>query len=376
MTKNFIFAVATLVGAIVGLGMFGIPYTASKAGFFVGIIYIVALGGVMLLLHLIYGEVVERTKDRHRLTGYVEKYLGKKWKKFIGAVIIIAIYTTLLAYIIVGGKFLALLFPGFLNPFILGLIFWLVLSIGIWRGIRTIAEIELGMSAFLILFVLILFVWGARDITFQNFSTFSMGDIFLPYGVVLFALSGILAIPEIRELLKVDGRRYKSVIIWGSTIPIIIYLLFVTLVVGVSGVNTSDEALGGLTTSLGAVISSLGAIFGILAIATSYLVIGSSLKHTFEYDWHIGSSAATFLATAAPVLLFSLGIQQFIEIISLSGAVFGAIMAICVILIYQRSISLGDKEPGYMLNIPKIVLWGAVTLFALGGVYEIIYLII
>ena len=109
MTKNFLFAVATLIGAIVGLGIFGIPYTAAKAGFFVGLFHIIALGIVMLFLHLIYGEIVERGKGRHRLTGDVEKYFGKAWKKIVGIVIIFSVYSALLAYIIVGGKFLALL---------------------------------------------------------------------------------------------------------------------------------------------------------------------------------------------------------------------------------------------------------------------------
>ena len=81
-------------------------------------------------------------------------------------------------------------------------------------------------------------------------------------------------------------------------------------------------------------------------------------------------------ATLMPVILFTLGLQKFIQVISFSGAIFGAIMGIFVVLIYQKSILSGDKEPGYVLNVPKFVLWGLVALFALGGVYEIIYLIL
>ena len=172
MNKNFVLAVATLVGAIVGLGMFGIPYTASKAGFFVGIGYIVVLGFVMLILHLIYGEVVERTKEKHRLTGYAEKYLGAKWKKVVGLIIILSIYSALLAYIIVGGKFLALIFPGFASPFIFSIVFWLVLSIAVWRGIRTIAGVELAMAGLLLFLVIILFAFGAGSINSENFYLF------------------------------------------------------------------------------------------------------------------------------------------------------------------------------------------------------------
>ena len=71
--KNFVLATTTLVGAIVGLGIFGIPYTAARAGFFIVVIYIVILGIVALLIQLLYGEIVERTEGKHRLTGYTEK---------------------------------------------------------------------------------------------------------------------------------------------------------------------------------------------------------------------------------------------------------------------------------------------------------------
>jgi len=375
MTKNFILAVATLVGAIVGLGMFGIPYTASKAGFFVGIGYIVVLGFVMLILHLIYGEVVERTKEKHRLTGYAEKYLGAKWKKVVGLIIILSIYSALLAYIIVGGKFLALIFPGFASPFIFSIVFWLVLSIAVWRGIRTVAGVELAMAGLLLLLVIILFAFGAGSINNENFYSFELADFFLPYGVVLFAFAGILAIPEVRELIKMDGRQYKKAIILGTLIPMAVYILFTVLVVGISGTGTSHEALAGLSGILSSGAIRIGAVFGILALATSYLVLGLNLKHTFEYDWKTKKVFAGAMVTVVPILLFIGGIEQFIEIISFSGAVFGAIFAVLIILIYKKTLTHGDKEPGYALSVPKLLLWGLVGLFALGGVYEIIYLI-
>jgi tyrosine-specific transport protein len=375
MNKNFILAVATLVGAIVGLGMFGIPYTASKAGFFVGIGYIVVLGFVMLILHLIYGEVVERTKEKHRLTGYAEKYLGAKWKKVVGPIIILSIYSALLAYIIVGGKFLALIFPGFASPFIFSIVFWLVLSIAVWRGIRTVAGVELAMAGLLLLLVIILFAFGAGSINNENFYSFELADFFLPYGVVLFAFAGILAIPEVRELIKMDGRQYKKAIILGTLIPMAVYILFTVLVVGISGTGTSHEALAGLSGILSSGAIRIGAVFGILALATSYLVLGLNLKHTFEYDWKTKKVFAGAMVTVVPILLFIGGIEQFIEIISFSGAVFGAIFAVLIILIYKKTLTHGDKEPGYTLSVPKLLLWGLVGLFALGGVYEIIYLI-
>src|SRR3989344_359952 len=142
---KFLFAVSTLIGTIVGLGMFGLPYTVAKAGFFVGVLYLCVLGLVFMTLHLILGEIVDRSQERHRLTGYVEKYLGRGWKKFIGAIIIFGSYSALLAYVIVGGKFLSIILPGLFEERFLSVIFWMVLSAGVWLGVKTIGKIELVM---------------------------------------------------------------------------------------------------------------------------------------------------------------------------------------------------------------------------------------
>jgi tyrosine-specific transport protein len=375
MKTPFLVALSTLVGAIVGLGMFAIPYTAMKAGFLVSIGYIVALGIVMLLIHLMYGEVVERTNSTHGLPGYAQKYLGKRWKQAAGLFVIFSVYTALLAYIIVGGKLLALAFPSPIDPFVWSIIFWLVLSLSVWRGVKTVGLVELFMSALLIVFVVVLFVWGVPDIEPRNFSTANFRDLFLPYGVVLFALSGILVIPEIRALLKNDGSKYKRTIFLGTLIPIFVYIIFTALVVGVSGIHTSEESLQGLLPYLGSWFVRLGALFGILAVATSYLALGLNLKDTFMFDWRVRSNMAALMAMLVPLLLFLGGANQFINVLAVSGAVLGATIGVIVALLYRRVQTGGERTPAYVLHLPNVVTWGLMCLLGLGGVYEIIYLV-
>ncbi len=375
MTTPFLVALSTLIGAIIGLGMFAIPYTALKAGFLVGIGYIVVLGAVMLLIHLMYGEVVERTEGKHGLPGYAEKYLGRRWKQVTGLSVIFSVYTALLAYIIVGGKFLALAFPNVTDPLIWSLVFWFALSLVVWRGIRAVGVIELFMSALLIVFVIALFIWGAGDIEPRNFSVLHFRDLFVPYGVVLFALSGILVIPEIRTLLKTEGSKYKQTILWGTLIPVFVYIIFTTLVVGVSGGDTSQESLQGLVGYLGSGFVRFGALFGLLAIATSYLALGLNLKNTFAYDWRMRSGVAWLVTMLVPLFLFIGGAQQFITVIAVSGGVLGATIGVIVALLYQRAETHGERTPAYALHLPKAFVWGLIGLLGLGGVYEIIYLV-
>src|SRR3989344_5432749 len=99
--RDFLSATATLIGIIVGVGIFGIPYVTAQAGFWIGQFYIVFLAGVTLLVHLLYGEVVERTEGTHRLPGYAEKYLGKGAKRLITVAFFFSGYAALLLYIVI-----------------------------------------------------------------------------------------------------------------------------------------------------------------------------------------------------------------------------------------------------------------------------------
>src|SRR3989344_4169379 len=113
MAKKEVFqAIATLTGMIIGAGVLGIPYVVAKAGILLGIIDIVAIGLVVLSMHLFLGEVVLRTPGNHQLTGYAEIYLGKRGKALMMISALIGMYGALLAYIMGEGEALAAIFGG------------------------------------------------------------------------------------------------------------------------------------------------------------------------------------------------------------------------------------------------------------------------
>ena len=129
-SKNkFWIAVATLIGTIVGAGVLGIPYVIAKAGFLYGSILIVVLGLVFLLLNLYVAEIVLRTKGKHQLTGYMERYIGKTGKLLMMLSMIFGVYGALIAYLIGEGETIKAIFGG--NALVYSLIFFFIVSIGI-----------------------------------------------------------------------------------------------------------------------------------------------------------------------------------------------------------------------------------------------------
>lgn len=104
--KNYYLAAAVMVGYIIGVGMFGLPFLVSRAGLLSFIILIAVLGLVQYLLHLIYANLIVVTEGYHRMPGYAEIYLGRRGKIIVFIAKLVGNCGALLAYIIITGIFL------------------------------------------------------------------------------------------------------------------------------------------------------------------------------------------------------------------------------------------------------------------------------
>lgn len=344
----FLKALSVFLGTVIGAGIFGLPFVALRAGFFIVVLYFLVMAAVVVLTYFLYGEIILGTEKLHRLPGYVEEYLGKKWKKITFLVTIIGLGGALLAYLILGGQFLNFLF----NPYFGGnstLYTFLFFALGaylVFRGIKSISQIELSL---LVVFVIILFIFFIKAFPFINvdyFKTLDLRFLIFPYGVILFSLGGSAVIPEIKEMLMGSGAKksqeievrksLRKVICLGTIIAVIVYLFFIFIILGVSGPNTSKEAISGLWQTLGDNIIKLGFIFGVITFFTSFLTIALTLKKVFWYDFGLPKNLAWGLTCFLPLILFLLGFREFIEVIGFTGAVALGIEGIIIVFLYQK----------------------------------------
>src|SRR3989338_8075254 len=110
--NSFTLALSTLVGTIVGAGIFGIPFAILKSGIVPGLFYLFLLGCIICLLHLFFGEICLRTSGKHRLVGYAGIYLGKTGKAVATLTLLFVLIGSLLAYLILVGEFSEIVFGG------------------------------------------------------------------------------------------------------------------------------------------------------------------------------------------------------------------------------------------------------------------------
>ncbi len=371
MNRRFINATATLIGTIVGVGIFGVPYTVASSGFLIGLFLLFVLGGAVLLLHLLYGEIVLRTPGKHRLVGYGDIYLGIWGKRLATLTESLIYYGALLAYIIVAGKFLFTIFGW--PEYYASLIFFALFSMAIFFGLEVITPIEFLMALFLILVVLLIFFQGLPAIDVENLMTVNFPSLFLPYGVILWSISGWAAIPEMKDIFKHKCQSFKKAIILGVALPIILYAIFILTIVGITGGNTSKEAISGLAGLLPEGIVVVGALFGFLAVATSFLVIGLSLKKIYWYDYKINKNLAWLITCAVPLAAFLANLRDFIAVIGFLGATLTGLEGILLVLIYKRAKKRGRRQPEYSIKLSPVMAYGLIMILTLGVVYQLVY---
>ena len=376
LNKDFLYASSILIGTIVGVGIFGIPFSFAKGGFLAGLAFLILIGALSLVVNLLFGEIVLRTKEIHQFTGYVKIYLNQGFKVLASFAWFLSIYGALLAYIIISGNFLFNIFISkfYLDPFTYSFLFFVFASLAVLAGLRAVAWFELFMVSFFTIIILLIFIFGFPKINPANLTVlFNKEFWFLPYGVLLFAYAGFSAIPTQREIVKGRPGILKKSILWGSLIPALLYFIFSLSVVGISGETTSPDVVSGLLDFLNYKIIFLVSLFGLLAITTSFLALALALTQTFSLDHGFKKFNAWALTVFIPFLLFLFGVRNFIEVISLAGSVAIGIEGVILVAMYKKAKKTGEREPEYSLRLPGWLLSGIIVLFALGAAYAMFF---
>lgn len=375
INKNYFHALATMIGYVVGVGMFSLPYVAVKSGIIPFIFLLVGLTIVQYLIHIIYANIIIATPTEHLLPGYTGIYLGRAGKMIVFLANMFSNFGALLAYIIVNGIFLhQLLSPYFGGTeFFYGTLMFAFGAVVVYFGIKTVAKFEMVMTVLLLL-VIGMIVWKGTGYTqLANYTWFNPYYLFLPYGALLFSLDGSGCLPLLSKLLNKDKKAIKSVIRLGLTIPAVIILAFTLIIVGVSGSSTSEDALSGvrLIIANGVIVSSL--IFGVLAITTSFFGVAESMRKILNWDYKINNQLSWAIAVFVPYILYISGIKSLSTVIGIVGSIGGGLAGIALVLIYRKISKNKRMLPMFEKFYPgKYLIIFLLLIFFAGLIYELV----
>lgn len=364
--RNFALPVGMLAGAIIGAGVFSLPYVLHPLGGGVTFVYIATLGCLFALVHLFYADLVLRTPGTLNFVGIARHYLGAPglWLTLLTGVV--QMFFVLLIYLVLSKSFFALLPSAVASWGVM--LFWLLGSAAIFLSMRRFAAVEFLITLGIVGIMGFTFVLSLRSggaLIAPAASPFPFQLAFLAIGPVLFSLSGRVAVAEVVAYFNRDIVRaphIRRAVFWGTLIPAAFYFLFVIAVWALAPAVTTD-AVTGLRGSISLRALALLGALGILSLWSSYIIVGLNVKNILRDDLRWPPLAAGALVVALPLAFYGIGFTNFLRLVEFTGGTFLALEGILVLLLWQRANRASD--PVLIPRLPSILLAPLYAVFVL-----------
>ncbi|MFA5406650.1 MAG: aromatic amino acid transport family protein [Candidatus Nanoarchaeia archaeon] len=330
-----LFAIATIIGTVIGAGVLGLPYAISVSGFIPGVILTLLIGFAMTMLLLYLGEVVLRCKEVYQLPGLVRKYLSKNSYRLTMVLFVLSIYGALISYTIgvssslVGNQtFYMFLFIG-------------LMSIPILKGVHLMDKVQLIMISGLIIMIVIIGLSITPLISLDNLLMINPTQFFYPFGVIFFALTGYSVMPELEQILLKEKKSFLPAVLIAMIACTIIYLLFSAVFIGAFNGSIQQVATQSLSGSLGL----LGTAIAVFGMTTSFMGLGVALSDMFKHDLGFSKVKSWGLTCLVPLLIAVLFKPDFIQPIQISGSYAGTITGFIIIALWFKARKVRGVKP-------------------------------
>lgn len=378
--------VLLITGCCIGAGMLGLPVISALTGFkpsismfLISWLFMTSTALLLLEVNLWIGQEVSLISMADRTMGFVGKALA--WVCFL-----FLFYALGVAYLSGTGELIGDFvgdFTGTRVPSWMGSLFiCLLFAIFLYLGTRAVDIFNRFLMLGLLLTYVALVVIGAPHIqrNYLAHSDWKLAPYVLPVMMISFGFHNL--IPSLTTYLKGDLSRLRKTIILGSSVPLVIYLVWEWLILGLipiegqggfrQALTQGDMATQALRAASGSPwIIEIAQYFAFFAITTSFL--GNSLSFVdFLADGlkikktPNGKILLCLLVILPPFLLALAYPKIFLSALNYAGA-FGAvtlfgILPACMVWVGRYRLKLWQTElvPGGKIVIIMIIL------FALG----------
>ncbi|MDP3561238.1 MAG: aromatic amino acid transport family protein [Legionellaceae bacterium] len=328
LNSKLIGGILLIVGTSIGGGMLALPVSLAAVGMINSIVFLffcwlVMTGGALLILevnlHLPVGSnMVTMAKSTLGLPGQILAWIT----------CLFLLYTLLSAYISGGSDVLnSVLQQAHIHvpSAITSLIFTALFSIVIYNGINIVDYVNRGLMFGKLGVYLLLVLTISPHIHVTNLQHGSLPAITGSLMILITSFSFASIVPSLREYFAEDISLLRRVVIYGSFIPLICYIVWMVVIMGVVeregdagllALMTSDHATSGLTTALSHAVQNqwihgffqfftsiciVTAFLGVSLSLFDFLADGLKLKRTGRQG--VGVLALTFLPPLAVVLV-------------------------------------------------------------------------
>lgn len=357
-------ATYAMIGTVIGAGTFAIPAAFQSMGILAGSVAYWTVALVVLATHLLFVEAVlySRGMDKKRFPGYVEIAFGKWAKRAAYLTQAAQVIGACLAYVILGGEFLASLAGHFGLPdqlLIWQVLFWAGGAAVVFVGLKLVARIEAWMTIGLIALMALAVGLYAPKADPALFTAMHWGAVMPLLGVFLFSLFGWGVISEVSAICGHDRDKTRLAVAGGSLAAALLMWLF-----GVFAYAAIGDSLGSdpadLSRGLPSGLFWLIPAVGFLAVATSFITLVQDFKAMLHLDAGLPKKIAWAISLGGPLLLLFLTTRDFLSTVGFIGSAISSFNALLLCLMAWKLMSRKPKDINYAWrNVVPFVCAGA-----------------
>ncbi|WP_295891067.1 aromatic amino acid transport family protein [uncultured Vibrio sp.] len=294
MTNSKIFGSTLIIaGTTIGAGMLALPIASAGIGFTTSIIIMLGLWALMAFTALLMLELHQYADKNATLHTLAKQILGKKGQWVATFAMLFLFYSLCAAYIAGGGaqfsERLATWTGGGVSPKVATVLFTLIVAIIVTFGTHAVDKVNRLLFVSKLVAMIIALSFLAPNVTQSYLLSMPVEQGFILAAIpVIFTSFGFHgSIPAVVNYLDGDTRSLRKAIIIGSSIPLIVYVFWQIVTLGVVSQNELVQS-SGLTSLLNQLattvqksnISQLVGVFADLALLTSFLGVSLGL---FEF---------------------------------------------------------------------------------------------
>lgn len=355
-----------IAGCCIGAGMLGVPVLCSVAGFIPSSVMFFLCWLFMMTTGLLLLEVNLWFQEEVSISSMVDYTLGPVGRRLSVLLFAYLFYSIMIAYVSGSGTLLSGIaedvgidLPKWIGSFVFTALFALMIYLGTaavdW--FNRVLVVGLCLSYIMLIFL------GGSHIEPQHLLHREWWGMFLAIPVMIISFGYHNMIPSLTNYLDHARKKLVTVVIVGSAIPLVIYLIWGALILGIvppdtfkNTIDSGDFATQALKNAVQSpAIFILAEHFAFFAIVSSFITVALSFLDFLADSLHIrkdawGKFILCLLTLLPPFICAMIYPNIFLTALSFAG-VFGALIlfGIFPVLMVWRGRYV------MKLNRPKIV---------------------
>jgi tyrosine-specific transport protein len=274
-----------IAATMVGVGMLGLPIATGPGGFLPASVVYLITWLFMLSTGLLLLEVCTWMPKDANLITMTHRLLGPIGQSICWVVYLFLFFTAMIAHVAGGGSTMADLIHlafGVRIPEAVSMIGYVMLfSPVVYMGTRTVDRFNFGMMIVVLITYFSFIFLSAGNVTLKHLSYVNWSQAWPALPVLFTAFTYQLIIPTLMSYMNQNAKKVRLSIILGTSIPLVIYLVWEFLILGIIPVEQLISAKAEGHTAVMPLkellnnpwIFKIGSVFAFFVLTTSYIAL-------------------------------------------------------------------------------------------------------